>query len=102
MTPKERATTSSYILGRAERLFRRLDLDSDGSITLAELLEVMQRSGGLSRASAELTASNLIGKVDFDRNQAIELHEFIHFFQIEEVMKRIFKINSSSNFFLKY
>ncbi len=77
-------TTSSYALMRAERLFHRLDLDDDGSITLGELLEVMER-GGLSAAAAKMTAAKLIGRIDLDRSHSIEKDEFVHYFKLEEV-----------------
>ena len=72
------------VKARTERLFARLDLDGDGSITVAELCTVMEFAGMSTEAASE-TAASLMGEVDVDRSRTIERDEFIGFFQDMEV-----------------
>ncbi len=66
------------IVARATLVFRKLDLDGDGSLTPSELMALLQASGE-SEADAREAAERIVGAVDLSLNKAVELDEFLFF-----------------------
>lgn len=77
---------SSVLSLRALHLFQRMDLNSDGEITKAELIEVMERSG-MPTGAAEMTTAGLLGRINGAdvKKQLLNKDEFVKFFNAEEV-----------------
>lgn len=61
-------------LDEARRTFSLFDRDNDGSITSAELAEVL---GQLGRPTSAEEALAMVASVDFDQSGTVELSEFV-------------------------
>ncbi len=80
----ERASTNSTLLARASLLFSKLDLDGDGYLVSGELITIL-KSAGLSDEASWNQTSLIMGKIDQDRSNSIDIAEFLEHFQNEEV-----------------
>ena len=79
-----------FIVARAASVFRKLDLDGDGSLTPSELMALLQASGE-SEADALKAAQSIVDAVDLSSNKAIELDEFLLF--IRSQVRIVFMIS---------
>lgn len=73
---------------RAERVFRKLDLNGDGFLSFNELVMLL-RANGEPEATAIAWASNLVGSMDQDRDRRIALGEFVNIILDEKVMREV-------------
>lgn len=67
-----------FPLARARRVFAKLDLDSDGSLTPAELVAVL-RASGASEVKAVATAGKIFDISDGNMKRQVSCEEFVAF-----------------------
>jgi len=61
-----------------ENVFKRYDVDMDGSLTLVELRTMMSDLGGLFGFEGDVDSSTLMALLDADGNQEISWQEWSH------------------------
>ncbi len=72
-----------FLSARARRVFAKLDLDGDGSLTPAELVTLLQASGA-SASDAKKTAFKILDLADKNMDRQVSCEEFIAFVHAEE------------------
>ena len=68
-----------------EKVFKVIDVDSDGQISYGELLTVMRRAG-LADEMASAAALTLLGQADADYSATISVDEFVHIIHTDKVI----------------
>uniref|UniRef100_A0A7S2G8B0 EF-hand domain-containing protein n=2 Tax=Haptolina brevifila TaxID=156173 RepID=A0A7S2G8B0_9EUKA len=69
---------SGELQGQIEDVFKRYDVDMDGSITIEELKVMMDDLGGLFGFSGDVDASTLMALLDSDGDKTISWQEWSH------------------------
>jgi Ca2+-binding EF-hand superfamily protein len=72
-----------FLSARARRVFAKLDLDGDGSLTPTELVTLLQASGA-GEAEALETACKILDLADKNMDRQVSCEEFVAFVHAKE------------------